>query len=507
MALLTDNAVETLTTKTKTTRSRFAIVDLGSNSIRLVIFEGLLRNPRTIFNEKAVVGLGRGLVATGRLNDESIHRAITILRRYKAVAEGMGTEIFQILATAAVRDALNGEEFVDALMAAIPGVSIEVLTGEEEARLSAEGLILGFTSADGVLADLGGGSLELVSLDHGRIGQAASLPLGTIRLNERAEDDVGRARAIVEGELDKLPWLRQAEGRDLFLVGGTFRALARMHMAQTRYPLNIVHHYAVRREEARDLAGVVMSAPRRSLERMQAAPTKRLADLPFAAVILRRLLRATGAARVIFSANGLREGWYGRLLPAAERGRDALLSAADELSRSWLRNEKFPAALAVWLAPLRLAQTPLDQVLLSAAVQLSDIGHRDHPDYRAEQSFLRVLRQSGVGLDHFSRAFLALTVALRYEAEPGSGFLSQARALLDSASLAKAETLGAALRLAFTLSGGVAALLEETTLDRGPTGLTLRLRPGRGVFAGEAVSRRLDALAGELGLAGQIIEA
>jgi len=489
------------------TKTRLAIVDLGSNSIRLVIFEGLQRNPRTIFNEKAVIGLGRGLVATGRLNEATVGRAITVLRRYKAVAEGMGAQVFQILATAAVRDAVNGQEFVDAMTRAIPGVSAQVLSGEDEARLSAEGLILGFTSADGILADLGGGSLEVVRLDAGRIEQAASLPLGTIRLNERAEDDVGRARAIVESELARLPWLRQAEGKDLFLVGGTFRALARMHMAQTRYPLHIVHHYAIRREEARDLAGVVMSAPRRSLERMEAAPTKRLNDLPFAAVILRRLLRATGAARVIFSANGLREGWYGRLLPEVEKRRDPLLSAAEELSRLWLRNEEFPAALAAWLAPLGLASSPLDELLLAAAVQLSDIGHRDHPDYRAEQSFLRVLRQSGVGLDHFSRAFLALTVALRYEAELTSAFLSQTRALLDTSAVAKAKTLGAAMRLAFTLSGGVADLLAETSISRGPNELVLQLRPGRGVFAGEAVSRRLDALAAELNLTGLITEA
>lgn len=506
MARLTEIAAATVTAAPPDTRSRFAVVDLGSNSIRLVIFEGLLRNPRTIFNEKAVIGLGRGLVGTGRLNGESVERAITILRRYKAVADGMGARVFQILATAAVRDALNGRDFVAAVEQAIPGVAMQVLSGEEEGRMSAQGLMLGFTSADGVLADLGGGSLELVGLRAGAIGDAASLPLGTIRLNERAEDDVGRARGIVEGELDRLPWLRQAEGRDLFLVGGTFRALARMHMAQTRYPLNIVHHYAIRREEARDLAGVVMSAPRRSLERMPAAPAKRLNDLPFAAVILRRLLRATGAARVIFSANGLREGWYGRLLPDSEKSCDPLLSAAEELSRSWVRDEEFPAALDAWLAPLRLAESRLDQTLLAASVQLSDIGHRDHPDYRAEQSFLRVLRQSGVGLDHFSRAFLALTVALRYEAEPNSACLPQASALLDAASVGRAELWGAAFRLAFTLSGGVAALLADTSITRGAHAITLHLRPGRGVFAGEAVSRRLDALAGALGLTGQIVE-
>ena len=480
--------------------ARLAVVDLGSNSVRVVVFEGLSRNPRIIFNEKAVLGLGRGLNATGRLNEEAIVAAITVLRRYHAVALGMGAEPLQVLATAAVRDASNGPDFIRALHAVMPGVPIEVLSGEAEARLSADGLLLGFAAADGILADLGGGSLELVRLRDGRAEEAASLPIGTIRLGERANGDVIRARGIVERELARLPWLKEAPGADLFPVGGTFRALARMHMAQTGDPLAIVHHYAIRREEARDLAGVVMSAPRRALERMPAAPLKRLADLPFAAVVLRRLLRATGAGRAVFSANGLREGWYSRLLPPAIRATHPLLAAADEIAAAWGRNLDFPPVLEAWLAPLELAGTPAETALLSAATRISDIGSHDHPEYRAEQSFLRVLRQHGVGLDHHDRAFLALTVALRYEAEATTPFLAQARPLLTAAAVHRAEILGAALRLAFTLSGGVPALLQASALSRDARRLTLRLTAGSGVFAGYAVWRRLEAVALALAL-------
>lgn len=487
--------------------ARLGVVDLGSNSVRLVVFEGLSRNPRAIFNEKAVLGLGRGLSATGRLNETAIEAATTVLRRYHAVARGMGAAPLHVLATAAVRDASNGAAFIAALHEMMPGVPIEVLSGEAEARLSADGLLLGFAAADGILADLGGGSLELVRLRGGVVEQAASLPIGTIRLCERADGDVAKARAIVERELARVPWLRQATGADLFPVGGTFRTLARMHMAQTGYPLAIVHHYAIRREEARDLAGVVMSAPRRTLERMPAAPMKRLADLPFAAVVLRRLLRATGAGRAVFSANGLREGWYARQLPQAIRTTEPLLAAADEMARTWGRNADFPPVLEAWLAPLGLGATPGDAALLVAATRISDIGSHDHPEYRAEQSFFRVLRQHGVGLDHHDRAFLALTVALRYEAEPTSPFLAQARLLLSAAAMRRAEVLGAALRLAFTLSGGVTPLLRACALTRDSRRLTLRLAALSGVFSGESVLRRLEALALALALDPHVEEA
>lgn len=479
---------------------RCGVVDLGSNSVRLVVFEGRGRNPQAIFNEKAVLGLGRGLQSTGRLNEAAVGTALTVLGRYHAVARAMGADPVAVLATAAVRDAANGPAFVEALGARMPGVAVHVLAGEEEARLSAEGMLLGFPGADGVLGDLGGGSLELVRLDRGAIGRSASLPLGAIRLSDRSGGDPVRARAVAEEELSRQKWLAEAEGRDLYLVGGAWRALARMHIAQTGYPLAIVHHYVLRREEARDLTGVVMSASRKALERMPGAPLKRLGDLPFAAVAMRRLLRATGAARVVFSAAGLREGWYAALLDPAVRSADPLLSACREIAAIWGRDTALPPALLGWTDPLFPDEGPADRVLREAACWVSDLGSHDHPDYRAEQGFLRVLRRQGIGLDHHARAFLGLVAALRYEADPAAPFLAPARALLDVKALRRAEVLGAAMRLAYTLCGGTPALLAGTRLAREGGRLALRLSEGTGVFAGESVLRRVETLAAALGL-------
>jgi exopolyphosphatase/guanosine-5'-triphosphate,3'-diphosphate pyrophosphatase len=476
------------------------VVDLGSNSVRLVVFEGCGRNPLTVFNEKAVLGLGRGLQATGRLNEAAVEQALTVMARYHAIARAMAAAPLEVLATAATRDASNGAEFIAALEARLPGVPIRILSGEEEAELSADGVLLGFPGADGVLGDMGGGSLELVELNRGRAERAVSLPLGAIRLAERAEGDMTRARALAEADLARVPWLAEAQGRDLYLVGGAWRAMARMHIAQTSYPLHIVHHYVLRREEARDLAGVVMAATRRTLERMPGAPAKRLGDLPYAATVLRRLLRASGARRVVFSANGLREGWYARQLPDEIREEEPLLAAGRELALRWGRDLRLPEALFRWTAPLFPQEAPEDAAMREAACWLSDTGSHDHPDYRAEQSFLRILRQPGVGLDHHARAFLALVAALRYEAEPDQPWLTGARMLLDGAAVRRAEILGAALRLAFTLSGGTPALLAGTRLSRRGGQLRLALVEGSGVFAGESVLRRLEALAAALGL-------
>lgn len=480
--------------------TRCGVVDLGSNSVRLVVFEGRGRNPVTIFNEKAVLGLGRGLHDTGQLNPAATAQALTIMQRYHTVARAMGASPIEVLATAAVRDASNGPAFVAELTRALPGAPIRILTGDEEARLSADGVLLGFPGADGILGDIGGGSLELVELSSGVQGRSVSLPIGTIRLSDRAKGDPARARRIVSDELAKIPWIDSAAGRDLYLVGGAWRAIARVHMAQTGYPLSIVHHYGLPRDEARDLANVLMAATRRTLERMAGAPSKRLADLPFAALVLRRLLRTTGARRVVFSANGLREGWYARLLSATERGRDPLLAAAREMAARFGREPALPPALFAWTAPLFENETAMAAALREAACWVSDIGSHDHPDYRAEHAFFRVLRQPGVGFDHHARAFLALAAALRYEAETEAPFLPSARLLLDVATLRRAEILGAAFRLAYTLSGGTPVLLASTSLERRSSRLVLRLTEGSGVFAGESVVRRLETLAAALGL-------
>lgn len=481
------------------TAQRSAVVDLGSNSVRLVVFEGTGRNPVAIFNEKAVLRLGRGMLTTGVLNADAVQQALTVMNRYTAIARAMGAEPFEVLATAAVREATNGGEFVAALRARMPGVPIRILSGEEEADFAAGGVLCGIPTATGILADIGGGSLEVVRLQGGQRGAIRTMKLGVLRLAERAGGDLVRARAIAEAELAKVPWLAEGAGQDLYVVGGAWRALARIHIAQTNYPLNIVHHYTISREEARDLTGVIAGASRKTLERMPGAPRRRIDDLAYAAVVLRRLLRATSVRRVVFSANGLREGWYMQSSYDGTGSQDPLIAAGQDYAARFSRDIALPLALLDWTDALFPNETGQDRRLREAACWMSDIGSRDHPEYRAEQAFLRILRQPGIGLDHHARAFLGFTLAQRYEAAPDTGFLAPARRLLSPEAIQRATILGVALRLAYTLSAGTTALLAGTKLQIGHQ-LTLRLAEGSGVFAGEAVTRRLDTLAAVIGL-------
>ena len=486
---------------------RCAVVDLGSNSVRLVVYEGHLRNPMVVFNEKAVLRLGLGLQSSGLLNTEGMAQAHTVLRRYWTIACAMGADGMDVLATAAVRDARNGSDFVRTLEREIPGLAVRILPGSEEAALSAQGVLCGIPEADGLIADIGGGSLELVRITPKGLSRSQTLPLGVIRLSDRALGDTRRAREIVSDDLETVPWIGESEGRDIFLVGGAFRALARVHMQQVGYPLRMVHHYEIGREEAQELGRMVADAGQRTLERISGLSRKRVEDLPYAAIVLRRLLRVSRPGRVIFSASGLREGWYMRRLPEEVRQQDPLIAAGRYYAGRLGRTPDLPPRLMDWTAPLFPDEPPAARRLREAACWLSDTGSRDHPEFRAEQAFLRVLRQPGLGLDHHARAFLALAIALRYEAETDAEFLRPARLLLDVRSTHRAEILGIALRLAYTLSGGTTEVLAATSIALEQGRLVLRLDQSHGVFSGDSVFRRLDRLAQAAGLRAEVEQA
>ncbi|GBQ28955.1 exopolyphosphatase [Acetobacter estunensis NRIC 0472] len=486
--------------------ARSAVVDLGSNSVRMVVFDGISRNPVPIFNEKAVLRLGRGLTATGRLNEDGMAMAADVMRRFHAIARGMNADPFEVLATAAVRDATNGPEFVEMLRQVMPGVPIRILSGIEEADHAAVGVLCGIPEADGLVADIGGGSLEVIRLDKEGRHDASTLPLGVIRLSDRAEGDLSRAKAIADADLAGVEWLEGMKGRTLYLVGGAFRALARLNMARTDYPLNILHYYTLNTSAAREMTAWLIGCNRKTLEKLPNAPRKRLDDVPFSATVLRRLIRRLEPERIVFCVDGLREGWYALNVAPNLQAEDPLDAVAREMSARLGRSRTLPEALVAWTAPLFPDETPQQARLRRAVCQMSDIGCHDHPEYRAEQTFLRVLWMQGGGFDHEARAALATALALRYEGEIDAPWLAPARALLTEESRDWAMTLGLALRLAYALCGGTEVLLDGTHLAREPDALRLYLTSARVAVRGDAVRRRLSRLGQVMGLESRLEE-
>jgi exopolyphosphatase/guanosine-5'-triphosphate,3'-diphosphate pyrophosphatase len=472
-----------------------AVVDIGSNSLRLVIYDGARRAARTLFNEKVLCGLGRGLGGSGRLDPEGVELARANLQRFVAMVRALGVRRLDVLATAAVRDAADGPAFVREIEMR-HGVEVRVLSGAEEGRLSAWGVLSGIPEAKGVVADLGGGSVELVPVEPGEVGQAVTLPLGPLRLADLAEDEK-RLRETVDRHLATVPWLEAVRPGTFYAVGGAWRALARIHMEQTRYPLHIIQHYTLQRAEAERFLDVVARQSRKSLEKMTAISRKRLEVVPFAARLLARLLRRLEARQLVFSAFGLREGHLHSLLDAEERQRDALIAACAEAAEAQPRFSGDGEALFDWTSPLFSKETPGRQRLRRAAALLSDIAWDEHPDYRAEQALRHALYMPVGAIDHGERAFVAATLYARYGGTIAEHELL--RRILDEEAVAAARTSGLALRLAYTLTGGVPGLLAGTALVLEEGALTLTLPADSALRYGESVQRRLDALGRAMG--------
>jgi exopolyphosphatase/guanosine-5'-triphosphate,3'-diphosphate pyrophosphatase len=473
---------------------RVAVVDIGSNSIRLVVFDGLKRAPATVFNEKVLCGLGRGLQSSGRLSPEGVALAVPNLVRFTALARAMGVGRIEMMATAAVREAADGEAFRQTVER-LCGHHVRVLSGEEEAELSALGVIAGNPRADGIMGDLGGGSLELVQVDGGRVGRSTTLALGPLRLMESCGDDRQKARRLIDKTLATVDWLETGRGRTFYPVGGTWRNLARLHIEQHRHPLHAIHGHTIAREEAIALTRLISRLGKASLSGIQQVSRRRRETLPMGSLVLSRLLQQMQCERVTFSTYGLREGYLFHQLPKAVQDEDPLLSAAAEAAEREGRFGGLGDSLMAWCEPLFPEESEEERRLRLAACHLSDLAWREHPDFRAIQALRRILHLPLVGIDHPGRAFIAYTVFLRYGGPAGAKEAMEATVLLSERWCERAILLGAAQRLSYRVSAATRWVLDHSALRVNGKLLELKLPDDGSVPEGEAVQRRLKALA------------
>ena len=480
-----------------------AVVDIGSNSVRLVVYEGLTRSPTELFNEKALCGLGREVQSTGLLAADAVQHALATLKRFRALCQTMGVKRIFAIATAACRDAKNGRAFIKLAERTI-GADIDVLSGAREAELTALGVISGVHRADGLVGDLGGGSLELVEVRGLRARQGLTRPLGGLALADVSAKSIKKAEKIVKKTLSGLPLLKGCEDRSFYAVGGTWRSLARLHMWQTGYPLHVMHGYAIGADEALEFAKLVHRVDVDTLSNIEVVNNARRPLLPYAALVLEYILRVGKPRQVVFSALGVREGLLYSLLRNKEKEKDALIEAARHLNQLRSRSPRHGEELIEWtdrfMASSGLDETGEERRLRHAACLLADIGWRAHPDYRGEQS-LNIIAHGGFSaIDHPGRAYLALAVFFRHVGLVMDDELSpRLRELVSTRMLDRARVLGAALRLAYVVSAAMPGVLSETPLAIERHRLALRL-PGKfAALSGERVSSRLRSLARLIG--------
>ncbi len=483
--------------------SPVSLVDIGSNSVRLVIYDGKRRSPTPVFNEKVLCGLGRGIALNGLLGEEAIGRALLALRRFAAISAQMGVSEVHAFATAAARDADNGAAFIGDAQAAL-GHKIKVLTGRKEARLAAYGVMAGIPGASGLVGDLGGGSLELVEIDDGRIGSGITLPLGPLQLRDLSAGSGERADRLIGQALDGVDFLSRHKKSAFYAVGGSWRNLARLHMAQTRYPLHVLQQYEMPGPVALGIAEFVGALEPDTIQDVHAINRKRAETLPLAARVLTQILKRTGVGKVVISAYGAREGMLYSKLPGKVKKQDPLMAACRDFARLRARSPDYADELRRWTDQLfgarpKLSETPDQRRLRHASCYLADIGWRAHPDYRGEESMTIVSQASFVGVDHPGRVFLALSVLYRYEGPWSEKINPGFNDLLKDDAAFRARVISAAQRLAFVLGGAMPGVLPLVKLTLTRTALELHLPEKLAALKGERLTRRLCDLAEAIG--------
>lgn len=481
---------------------RVGVIDIGSNSVRLVVFDGAARSPAYFYNEKVLCGLGKGVRETGLLNPEGRISAMASIRRFVSLAEYMNLAVLSAVATAAVREATDGPDFI-AEIEARTGLPVMVATGAQEATLSAQGVLLGWPDAEGLVCDIGGSSMELAQIVRGKIVQAETSPLGPLSIGGLPED---RQDAVIAQYLDAFQSRFDSAPQRLFLVGGSWRAIGRLDMERRDYPLHVLHEYSMSPEQLRETASWAQKQKPTDLGTMTGTSQARLDLVPTASKVLCALLDRFSPGQVAISAYGLREGLLYAHMTKPIRKRDPLIEAARHMEESSARFPGFGDALYRWLKPLYADRDRSVRRINRAACLMHDVSWRAHPDYRAEMCFENVTRANLGGLNHQERVFLGLALLNRYKPSDKVEAIAPLLALLTPEAIKSAQALGQAMRLGAMLSGGNRKLLAQTRLDVRDGCVSLTLSRRACLHNGEVVAKRLSGLANTLGLDQRIVQ-
>ncbi|WP_419797041.1 MAG: hypothetical protein ACNI26_11905 [Terasakiella sp.] len=480
-----------------------AIVDIGSNTVRLVVFHGPARIPLPIFNEKVQCQLGLGIDQTGCLNPEGVSLALETLNRFMKLVEVMEVDNVSLLATAAVREAHDGPHFVQKIKDLF-NAEVQVLSGEEEAKLAAFGVLSGLPDADGLLGDMGGASFDLVALDHGRFSQHDTTPLGHLRIPDEKRNTVAKMRDFIREHLHPLTWTAQMKGRPFYAVGGSLRAVARLFMHRLDYPLHVIDNFTLPADQALKLLDELVQMTPEEFMQVPDVSKKRQETLAAAIALLQEVLETIEPSCLVFSGYSMREGQFFLSLDDDQKAEDPLISSCINLVEREGRFGQQGEEVFHWMTPLFANESDKHKNLRHAACLLHDIAWAEHPDYRADHGFLRVLRLPVAGLSHHDRALMAACVYSRYKGNFNARIAKPLRTFLDSDDATWTKTVGAALRLAHTLASGAPHLLEDTRLEIRGGELILSLPEGEDIFIGEAVARRVQTVAKHLNLSGRL---
>jgi len=489
-------------TEKPTTISRIGVIDIGSNSVRFVIYDLFGASFTPIYNEKVLAGLGRDLRKSGELSVEGTQRAFTALKRFKYIVEAQGLKRVLIAATAALRDAQDAPAFITKVRNEI-GFDIKPMSGEREAYISSLGVLAGDRRAHGLAADLGGASLEISVLGAKQSDNGSTYPLGPFSVYQGTFDAATIAPNVLNA-LDKVGLDRFPRKTPLFLIGGAWRNLALINQARTNYPLNIVHNYSIDVDEALSLGAWACGDGVLDLLNWPGVSKRRADTLPYSGLLMKILIESLEPSEIVISAGGLRDGLVYESLPDLMHKRTPLFDACRDLARGRSQSTQFSKYLIEFLADIdqhlpRVFSIENEARLRKAACYLVGIGKGLHPEHRAALSMDSILYAPLPGLKHRERAYLASMLYGSYTSKSGFPHTETVNYFLTADEQKAARIYGEAMRFAVVLSGRSGQVLSRQKLIVDDGSLSLKVATE---FDGLVVERCLLRLKSFAKLAG-----
>jgi len=482
------------------------VIDIGSNSVRLVGYSGTARAPLPIYNERAFCRLGTSVARTGDISGAQYDHAMLTFRRFRAIANQLGIKELYIFATSAVRDASNRQSFVQEAQT-ILGHNIRVLDGEEEALLSANGVMLSVADVDGLVADLGGGSLELAHVKEGKVINWASLKIGVLALDELASSGAVSLNKVIVEQLKSVAWLSESAFDNIYAVGGAWRNLANVHMGDVNYGLDVLHEYEIALPRGEKFLKRMSKLKADETFNLAKSSNNRRDAIPIAANILFELCKLGQAKRVIVSATGVREGVLFEMLKSKHQNIDPLLLACEEMASRLSKSADYGHELISWTKDLfedgerRKAFSRYRK----AACLVSDISWSNHPSSRAEIASHSVLKAPFSAISHEGRMFIAYALAYRHEVNDIKRLFYGFPKFKEAQELG--QILGLSFRLAHSLSASMPGMLKRSELVRSATKLTLNLGDTDPSLLAPIIEKRLSRLAKAMKLEPEIKQA
>ena len=477
----------------KNANAKRAVVDIGSNSVRLVIYDGPARAPFAICNEKALCGLGREMSQEAGLEPNAVDYALRTLKRFREILDDHDSPPVQAIATAAVREASDGAAFVKAVKAL--DFDVVVVDGLEEARLAALGVVSYQPGATGVVGDMGGGSLELIRVRKGQLGEATSLSIGPLRMMQKCGGDLNEAEKMIADAVAGIGWLNEDEAETLYAVGGAWRAIARIHMRLRRHPLSVLHHYELQTPQAIEICDLVARQSRASLEDIPGIPKRRLDTLPYAALVMKAVLTRMKARNLFVSAGGVREGLLYDNLDQDAQSQDPLEAGAAFVADKLSPDAEVGPAVAALSSSLFMNETPSQARIRKTACLMMDVCAYFHPDLRGAHAFDTALRTPFYGVSHKERVAIATALCVRHDGRRATPSDAAAAALLDEEERQFALAVGLVLRFAGAFSPKSARPLKGCSLSTEDDALIFRAPVDRERLMEEFAMRRLQAVA------------